>query len=171
MNSAKPAGSLFLVDSVAGTEAGPERPVDDQRVFRVLLTAAGLDDERFAPADLDFDTVSALLHREGSVFARFTADDINRVIAVSRHNERLTRTYRPARYPGDTTYIEAGAGAPCHVPPPGAPRRVPNHELWRPHTGGDLTVHHVTALHHQVMQPQHVDDIGAPLRDLLRRPR
>ena len=167
----EPAGSLFLVDSVAGTEAGPERPVDDQRVFRVLLTAAGLDDERFASADLDFDTVSALLHREGSVFARFTADDINRVIAVSRHNERLTRTYRPARYPGDTTYIEAGAGALRHVPPPGAPRRVPNHELWRPHTGGDLTVHHVTALHHQVMQPQHVDDIGAPLRDLLRRPR
>ncbi|MEE1798373.1 amino acid adenylation domain-containing protein [Streptomyces sp. JV176] len=160
----EPAGSLFLVDPVAGTGAGPEQPVDDQRVFRVLLTAAGLDDERFASAELDFGTVSALLHREGSVFARFTTDDISRVIAVSRHNDRLTRAYRPPRYPGDTTYVEAGAGA-------GTRRRVPHHERWRPHTGGDLTVRHVAALHHQVMQSRHVDDVGVHLRELLRRPR
>ncbi|MFE4944770.1 amino acid adenylation domain-containing protein [Streptomyces sp. NPDC056641] len=157
----EPAGALFLVDTVAGDAAGPEQPIDDQRVFRVLLTAAGLDDERFATTDLDYDTVATLLRREGSVFARFTEDDISRVIAVSRHNDMLTRAYRPPRHPGDTTYIEAEA--------PGAPRRVPHHELWRPHTGGDLTVAHVAAAHHRVMQPQHVDDVGVLLRDLLRR--
>lgn len=156
----EPAGALFLMDTVAGTAAGPERPIDDQRVFRVLLTAAGLDDERFASADLDFDTVSALLHRESSVFARFTKDDIARVIAVSRHNDRLTRAYRPPRYPGDTTYVEAA---------PDTPRGVPHHDLWAPHVGGDLTVGHVTASHHRVMQPQHVDEVGVQLRDLLRR--
>ncbi len=158
----EPAGSLFLVDTVAGTGPGPEDPIDDQRVFRVLLTAAGLDGERFASADLDFDTVSALLHKEGSVFARFTEDDIGRVIAVSRHNYRLASTYRPPRYPGDTTYIEATA----HTPRP-----VPHHDLWRPHVGGDLTVGHATAPHHRVLQPQHVAEVGVRLRDLLRRQR
>ncbi|MGW0789318.1 amino acid adenylation domain-containing protein [Streptomyces sp. NPDC002911] len=156
----EPAGALFLVDTLTGAAAGPEEPVDDRRVLRVLLTAAGLDDRRFTAADLDFETVSALLHREGSLFARFTPDDIDRVITVSRHNDQLARAYRPPRYPGDTTYIEAGADAP---------RRVPHYELWRPHVGGDLTVGHVAARHHQVMQPQHVDDIGVQLRDLLRR--
>ncbi|MEU0280564.1 amino acid adenylation domain-containing protein [Streptomyces sp. NPDC006195] len=155
----EPAGALFLVDTVAGDAAGPEQPIDDQRVFRVLLTAAGLDDEHFAATDLDFGTVASLLRREGSLFARFTQDDIRRLITVSRHNDRLTRAYRPPRHPGDTTYIEAA----------GAPRRVPHHELWRPHTGGDLTVAHASAAHHRVMQPQHVDDVGVPLRDLLRR--
>ncbi|MFJ4527361.1 amino acid adenylation domain-containing protein [Streptomyces nigrescens] len=158
----EPAGSLFLVDTVAGTGPGPEDPIDDQRVFRVLLTAAGLDGERFASADLDFDTVSALLHKEGSVFARFTEDDIGRVIAVSRHNYRLARTYRPPRYRGDTTYIEATA----HTPRP-----VPHHDLWRPHVGGNLTVGHATAPHHRVLQPQHVAEVGVQLRDLLRRQR
>ncbi|WP_326692090.1 amino acid adenylation domain-containing protein [Streptomyces sp. NBC_01795] len=158
----EPAGSLFLVDTVAGTDTGPEEHIDDQRVFRVLLTAAGLDDHHFAAADLDFDTVSSLLHREGSVFARFTGDDIGRVIEVSRHNDRLMRAYRPPRYPGDTTYIEAAADAP---------RRASHHDLWRPHVGGELTVGHTAAPHHRVMQPQHVDRIGAQLRDLLRRPR
>ncbi|RYJ21858.1 non-ribosomal peptide synthetase [Streptomyces sp. L-9-10] len=156
----EPAGALFLVDTVAGGTTGPDRPIDDQRVFRVLLTAAGLDDERFAATDLDFDTVASLLRREGSLFARFTEDDIRRLITVSRHNDRLTRAYRPPRHPGDTTYIEAAAGTP---------RRVPHHELWRPHTGGDLTVAHASAAHHRVMQPQHVDDVGVLLRDLLRR--
>ncbi|GAA2265369.1 hypothetical protein GCM10010145_42900 [Streptomyces ruber] len=158
----EPAGALFLVDTVAGTAAGPGRPVDDRRVLRVLLTAAGLDDRRFTDADLDFGTVSALLHREGSLFARFTPDDIDRVITVSRHNDRLARAYRPPRCPGDTTYIEAAADAD-------APRRVPHHELWRPFVGGVLTVGHVGALHHQVMQPQHVDEVGGLLRDCLRR--
>ncbi len=160
----EPPGSLFLVDTVAGDAAGdaagPEHPIDDRRVLRVLLTAAGFDDERLASTDLDFDTVSALLHREGSVFARFTEDDISRVIEVSRHNDRLTRAYRPPRCPGDTTYVEAA---------PDGPRRVPHHELWRPHVGGDLTARHVTASHHRVMQPQHVDEVGAHLRELLRR--
>ncbi|MGW7018665.1 amino acid adenylation domain-containing protein [Streptomyces decoyicus] len=160
----EPAGSLFLVDTVADAEAdaeaGTEQPIDDQRIFRVLLTAAGLDGESFASAELDFATVSALLHQEGSVFARFTEDDIGRVIAVSRHNYRLARAYRPPRYPGNTTYIEAAANAP---------RRVPHHDLWRPHVGGDLTVGHTTAPHHRVLQPQHVAEVGVPLRDVLRR--
>jgi hypothetical protein len=128
----------------------------------VLLAAAGLNDEHYASTALDFDTVSALLHRQGSVFARFTTDDINRVIEVSRHNDRLTRAYRPPRYPGDTTYIEATANTP---------RPIAHHELWRPHVGGDLTIGHTTALHHRVMQPQHIDEVGAHLQELLRRPR
>ncbi|MGY5127199.1 amino acid adenylation domain-containing protein [Streptomyces nigrescens] len=156
----EPAGSLFLVDTIADTEAEPEQPIDDQRIFRVLLTAAGLDAERFASAELDFATVSALLHQEGSVFARFTEDDIGRVIAVSRHNYGLARAYRPPRYPGDTTYIEAAANTP---------RRVPHHDLWRPHVGGDLTIGHASAPHHRVLQPQHVAEVGVQLRDLLRR--
>ncbi|MEU9482464.1 amino acid adenylation domain-containing protein [Streptomyces decoyicus] len=156
----EPAGSLFLVDTVADTEAGPAQPIDDQRIFRVLLTAAGLDGERFASADLDFATVSALLHQEGSVFARFTEDDIGRVIAVSRHNYSLARAYRPPRYPGDVTYIEAAANPP---------RPAPHHDLWRPHVGGDLTVGHTTAPHHRVLQPQHVAEVGFQIRDLLRR--
>ncbi|WP_167538389.1 amino acid adenylation domain-containing protein [Streptomyces albofaciens] len=158
----EPAGALFLVDAVAGAAIGPREPIDDQRVFRVLLTAAGLDDERCAAAGLDFAAVSSLLRREGSVFARFTEDDIARVIAVSRHNDELARAYRPPVYPGDTTYVEAVA----HTPPP-----VAHHALWRPHVGGELTVGHTTARHHRVMQPQHVDEVGVQLGDLLRRRR
>ncbi|MFH8409943.1 amino acid adenylation domain-containing protein [Streptomyces sp. NPDC018019] len=158
----EPAGALFLVDAIAATAAGPEEPIDDRRVFQVLLTAAGLDDDRCAAAGLDFATVSLLLRREGSVFARFTEDDIGRVIAVSRHNDKLARAYRPPFYPGDTTFIEAVA----HAPSP-----VANHELWRPHVGGELTVGHVNARHHRAMQPQHVDEVGVQLGDLLRRRR
>ncbi|MEU8786631.1 amino acid adenylation domain-containing protein [Streptomyces sp. NPDC048637] len=159
----EPAGSLFLVDTVAGAAAGSEELIDDQRVYRVLLTAAGLDDDDHdAAAGLDFAAVSARLRREGSLFARFTEDDIGRVIAVSRHNDQLARAYRPPHYPGGTTYIEATADAPRHVA---------YHELWRPHVGGELTVGHAAARHHRVMQPQHVHDVGAQLRDLLRRQR
>ncbi|MEU7103947.1 amino acid adenylation domain-containing protein [Streptomyces sp. NPDC046215] len=158
----EPAGTLCLVDTAADAAAAPHEPIDDQRVYRVLLTAAGLDDKRWASADLDFATVSALLRREGSLFARFTEDDISRVIAVSRHHDRLARAYRPSHYPGDATYIEATGDGP---------RRVPNHELWRPHIGGDLTVAYVTARHYRAMQPQHVGDVGVHLRDLLRRHR
>ncbi|MFH8347731.1 amino acid adenylation domain-containing protein [Streptomyces sp. NPDC018045] len=158
----EPAGALFLVDAIAATAAGPEEPIDDQRVFQVLLTAAGLDGERCAGAGLDFATVSSLLRREGSVFARFTEDDVGRVIAVSRHNDKLARAYRPPFYPGDTTFIEAVAPAP---------HPVANHELWRPHVGGELTVGHVNARHHQAMQPQHVDEVGVQLGALLRRRR
>ncbi|WP_234365834.1 amino acid adenylation domain-containing protein [Streptomyces albireticuli] len=158
----EPAGSLCLVDTAADAAAAPEEPIDDQRVHRVLLTAAGLDDARWAATDLDFATVSALLRREGSVFARFTEDEIRRVVAVSRHHDKLARAYRPPRYPGDATYIEATGDGP---------RRVPNHELWRPRFGGDLTVGYVSARHYRAMQPQHVHEVGIQLRDLLRRQR
>ncbi|MFD0385636.1 thioesterase domain-containing protein [Streptomyces stramineus] len=60
----EPAGTLCLVDTAADAAAAPHEPIDDQRVYRVLLTAAGLDDKRWASADLDFATVSALLRRE-----------------------------------------------------------------------------------------------------------
>ncbi|WP_179079381.1 amino acid adenylation domain-containing protein [Streptomyces rectiverticillatus] len=158
----EPAGSLCLVDTAADAAAAPEEPIDDQRVYRVLLTAAGLDDVRWAATGLDFATVSALLRREGSLFARFTEDDIARVIAVSRHHDKLGRAYRPPHYPGDATYIEATGGEP---------RLVANHELWRPYIGGELTVCHVSARHHRAMQPQHVHEVGVHLRDLLRRQR
>ncbi|MFI8939578.1 amino acid adenylation domain-containing protein [Streptomyces syringium] len=158
----EPAGSLCLVDTAADAAAAPEEPINDQRVYRVLLTAAGLDDERWAATGLDFATVSALLRRGGSVFARFTENDIGRVIAVSRHHDKLGRAYRPPRYPGDATYIEATGGEP---------RLVANHELWRPRIGGELTVCHIAARHHRAMQPQHVHEVGGHLRDLLRRQR
>ncbi|MBI0294608.1 hypothetical protein JBE04_09000, partial [Streptomyces sp. PRKS01-29] len=158
----EPEGTLFLVDTVAATGTGPAEPIDEHRVYRVLLTAAGLDDERLAPQALDFTTVSALLRREGSLFARLTEDDIARVIAVSRHNDALLRAYRPPRYAGSTTYIEAA----------GEPRpSAPTHELWRPYAGGELTVGHVDARHHQVMQPQHVDAVGVQLTEALGRAR
>ncbi|GAA1290339.1 hypothetical protein GCM10009579_63510 [Streptomyces javensis] len=158
----EPEGTLFLVDAVSATGAGPAEPIDEHRVHRLLLTAAGFDDDRLAPETLDFTTVSALLRREGSLFARLTEDDIARVIAVSRHNDALLRAYRPARYAGATTYIEAA----------GEPRRsAPSHELWRPYAGGELTVGHVDARHHQVMQPQHVDAVGVQLTEALGRAR
>ncbi|MFE0043042.1 amino acid adenylation domain-containing protein [Streptomyces albireticuli] len=158
----EPAGSLCLVDTAADAAAAPEEPIDDQRIYRVLLTAAGLDDARWAATGLDFATLSALLRREGSVFARFTEDDIRGVVAVSRHHDKLARAYRPPHYPGDATYIEATGDGP---------RRVPNHELWRPRFGGDLTVGYVSARHYRAMQPQHVHEVGIQLRDLLRRRR
>ncbi|MEU1674722.1 amino acid adenylation domain-containing protein [Streptomyces roseifaciens] len=158
----EPAGSLCLVDTAADAAAAPEDPINDQRIHRVLLTAAGLDDARWAATGLDFATLSALLRREGSVFARFTEDDIRRVIEVSRHHDKLARAYRPPHYPGDATYIEATGDGP---------RPVPNHELWRPRFGGDLTVGYVSARHYRAMQPQHVHEVGIQLRDLLRRQR
>ncbi|NJP81757.1 hypothetical protein HCK01_31430, partial [Streptomyces sp. AA8] len=85
-----------------------------------------------------------------------------RVIEVSRHHDKLARAYRPPHYPGDATYIEATGDGP---------RPVPNHELWRPRFGGDLTVGYVSARHYRAMQPQHVHEVGIQLRDLLRRQR
>ncbi|MYU13034.1 AMP-binding protein, partial [Streptomyces sp. SID8361] len=158
----EPEGTLFLVDAVAATGAGPAEPIDEHRVHRMLLTAAGCEDDRLAPQTLDFATVSALLRREGSLFARLTEDDIARVVAVSRHNDALLSAYRPPRYAGATTYIEA-AGEPG--------RTVPAHELWRPYAGGELTVAHVDAPHHHMMRPPHVDAVGVQLTEALGRTR
>ncbi|MCM3812990.1 amino acid adenylation domain-containing protein [Streptomyces sp. DR7-3] len=158
----EPEGTLFLVDAVAATGAGPAEPIDEHRVHRMLLTAAGCDDDRLAPQTLDVATVSSLLRREGSLFARLTEDDIARVVAVSRHNDALLSAYRPPRYAGATTYIEA-AGEPG--------RTVPAHELWRPYAGGELTVGHVDAPHHHMMRPPHVDAVGVQLTEALGRTR
>ena len=46
-----------------------------------------------------------------------------------------------------------------------------NHERWRPHVGGRLTVHQLAAAHHEVFQPEHVAEAGALLRNELRRTR
>ncbi|NLU68793.1 non-ribosomal peptide synthetase [Streptomyces sp. HNM0574] len=156
----EPAGTLFLLDTAVGAATDPDESLDE-RVHRLLLTSAGLDDAQCAAEghDLgDFGTVSALLRREGSVFARFTEDDVRRVVAVSRHNARLARTHRPVPYPGETGYAEAAGERP-----------VPQHELWRPYAAGGLTVGHVGAVHHRMLHPQHVHEAGALLRDLLRR--
>ncbi|MEE4598027.1 alpha/beta fold hydrolase [Streptomyces sp. DSM 41524] len=108
----EPEGTLFLVDAVAATGAGPAEPIDEHRVHRLLLTAARFDDDRLAPQTLDFTTVSALLRREGSLFARLTEDDIARVIAVSRHDDALLRAYPPAtRAPPPTSRPPANPGA------------------------------------------------------------
>ncbi|WP_367126086.1 amino acid adenylation domain-containing protein [Streptomyces phytohabitans] len=164
----EPPGTLFLVDALPaepvpqGAEEHGGEPIDERRVHRVLLTAAGFDDDRLDVERLDFTAVTALLRGEGSVFARFTEEDVARVIAVSRHNDRLLRAYRPPRYAGPTTYVEASD-------PGGEQPRGTHHELWRPYAGGGLTAGHVTARHHRVMQPRHVDAVGVQLAEALRK--
>ncbi|MFB9904305.1 amino acid adenylation domain-containing protein [Allokutzneria oryzae] len=155
-------GELFLVDTIAGTGSEPGLAIDDERIFRVLLTAVGFNDDEFSTAELDFTTVSALLRREGSLLARFTEEDISRIVAVSRNNERLMRAYRPPVYHGDVVYIGATGGPP---------REIPTWELWRPNVGGALAVHKVPSVHHRIMQPQNVDMVGAALREHLRASR
>ncbi|CAM5609729.1 hypothetical protein SANTM175S_04381 [Streptomyces antimycoticus] len=113
----EPEGTLFLVDAVAATGAGPAEPIDERHVHRMLLTAAGCDGGSLTPQTLDFATVSALLRREGSLFARLTEDDIARVVAVSRHNDPppacAPTAPRATRAPPPTSRPPASRGARC----------------------------------------------------------
>ncbi|WP_434381859.1 amino acid adenylation domain-containing protein [Melittangium boletus] len=106
------------------------------------------------------DSVAGAVAEAGPVeerIHRLLGRDSAPLVAVARNNERLLRAYRPPVYPGDVVYFNAAGGA--------------NHERWRSHVGGRLTVHQLAAAHHEVFQPEHVAEAGALLQDELRRTR
>ncbi|AQW48647.1 amino acid adenylation domain-containing protein [Streptomyces violaceusniger] len=140
-----------------GPDDGPGERIDEERIHRILLTAAGYDERRFPPGETDFATVTAALRAEGSVLATLTEEDIGRVVAVSKNNARLLRDYRPPVLDGDAVHV-AGAG-----------NRPSLRKAWRPLVTGALTVHEVDRDHERIMQPQHIGDFGRILADELHR--
>ncbi|WP_187764665.1 amino acid adenylation domain-containing protein [Saccharopolyspora spinosa] len=141
-------GLLCLIDPPLGAEPAP---IDAQRVYRILLTAIGHDDQ--PEGDLAFEAVSQLLRRDDGAFAAFTEAGIARTVATARHNAELLRGHRPGHYPGDAVHIAAEAG-------PGA-------RAWRAHVGGELATYRIDLPHDRLMQPEHVGEIARIVRDHL----
>ncbi|EWC59380.1 Siderophore biosynthesis non-ribosomal peptide synthetase module [Actinokineospora spheciospongiae] len=149
-------GVSFLIDPPARSGADLSDSVDEQRVYRVLLTAVGHRDDEYPPERLTHPEVSALLRREGSLLATFTEDDVDRLVAMSRRHARLMSGHRPAPYPGDAVYL-ATTG----------PSAVPGWVDWRPLIGGHLTEHLLDTAHHRAMQPVNTPAVGAWLNAAL----
>ena len=55
---------------------------------------------------------------------------------------------------GDTVHIGTSEG--------------PDPQRWRAHLDGPFTTYHLDQPHHRIMQPRHVGEIGAVLREHLR---
>jgi amino acid adenylation domain-containing protein/non-ribosomal peptide synthase protein (TIGR01720 family) len=140
-----------------GDTDGPGEHIDEERIHRILVTAAGHDERRFPSGGLDFATVTALLRTEGSALATLTEEDIGRIVAVSKNNARLLRSYRPPVLDGDAVHV-AGAG-----------NRPALEKAWRPLVTGALTLHEVDSDHERIMQHQHIGGFGRILAGELRR--
>ena len=148
-------------DCADGEEPGEDTEhtehIDEERIHRILVTAAGHDERRFPPGAPDFATVTALLRTEGSALATLTEDDIGRIVAVAKNNARLLRAYRPPVLDGDAVHV-AGAG-----------NRAALEKAWRPLVTGALTLHEVDSDHERIMQHQHIGAFGHLLAGELRR--
>ncbi|MFI0816198.1 amino acid adenylation domain-containing protein [Streptomyces sp. NPDC021098] len=156
-------GLLCVVDTLPpaddgdGDTDGDGEHIDEERIHRILVTAAGHDERHFPPGGLDFATVTALLRTEGSALATLTEDDIDRIVAVSKNNARLLRGHRPTALDGDAVHV-AGAG-----------NRPALEKAWRPLVSGALTLHEVDSDHERIMQHQHIGAFGRILAEELRR--
>ncbi|QLH25738.1 amino acid adenylation domain-containing protein [Streptomyces sp. Rer75] len=156
-------GLVCVVDALPpsgdGDDGGeaPGAPIDEERIHRILVTAAGHDERRFPPGGLDFATVTALLRTEGSALATLTEDDIGRIVAVAKNNARLLRAYRPPVLDGDAVHVAAAGNRPSLE------------KAWRPLVTGALTLHEVDSDHERIMQHQHIGGFGRILDQELRR--
>ncbi|MGW0893102.1 amino acid adenylation domain-containing protein [Saccharopolyspora sp. NPDC002578] len=144
------AGQLCLIDPPLGGGATDDDSLDLQRIHRVLLTSIGRDDD----VPRSFAEVSAALRQEGSALAELTEQDIADLVEVSRHNASLLPGHRPGHHTGPTVHIGTPDG--------------PGPQRWRPHLDGPFTTYRLDHPHHLVMQPRHVGELGAILRDHLR---
>ncbi|PFG57309.1 non-ribosomal peptide synthase protein (TIGR01720 family)/amino acid adenylation domain-containing protein [Amycolatopsis sulphurea] len=143
---------LLLLDPQAGPAQDLLGEPDDERIHRVLLTAVGHDDSVFAPGELTAKALFTILRAENSFFARYTEDDIRRIVRVSRNNAALLRGHRPAHYAGDATLVTTPGTGDSTVD-------------WGVHVGGDLTTHEIDTAHHRLLQPRNLSRLG----DILRR--
>ncbi|MEU1802419.1 amino acid adenylation domain-containing protein [Streptomyces sp. NPDC019937] len=155
-------GLVCVVDTLppgddGGDGDGAGEHIDEERIHRILVTAAGHDERRFPPGGLDFAAVTALLRTEGSALSTLTEDDIGRIVAVAKNNARLLRGYRPPVLDGDAVHV-AGAG-----------NRTALEKAWRPLVTGALTLHEVAGDHERIMQRRHIGDFGRILTEELRR--
>nr|WQM80062.1 non-ribosomal peptide synthetase [Streptomyces sp.] len=150
-------GLVCVVDALPPDGDGEAQHIDEERVHRILVTAAGHDERQFPPGGLDFDTVTALLRTEGSALATLTEDDIDRIVAVAKNNARLLRAYRPPVLDGDAVHVAAAGNRPAVE------------KAWRPLVTGALTLHDVDSHHERIMQHQHIGGFGRILDQELRR--
>ncbi|MGW2327495.1 amino acid adenylation domain-containing protein [Streptomyces sp. NPDC001700] len=156
-------GLVCVVDALPPTGDGddggeaPGAPIDEERIHRILVTAAGHDERRFPPGGLDFATVTALLRTEGSALATLTEEDIGRIVAVAKNNARILRAYRPPALDGDAVHVAAAGNRPALE------------KAWRPLVTGALTLHEVDSDHERIMQHQHIGGFGHLLAEELRR--
>ncbi|MEZ7003784.1 amino acid adenylation domain-containing protein [Streptomyces sp. AD55] len=141
----------------AGTDGSP---AGREELLSRFLEYVGHDRAQGTPTGTD--EVVAVLRRQGGVFARLTAPDVERLIDVMAHHADLATRFTPGRLDGDMTLFAATAG-------PDAPTAAAAAARWAPHVTGRITVHEVPYAHEYLMHPEPQTAIGRVIDIELRR--
>lgn len=123
-----------------------EVPVDDQYTLANVLRTAGYPMETIEPGHLlSVAEVTAIVRREGHIFADLTEAHIQGLVEVRRNNLRISQRYLPGQvFKGTLTHFTATEEAV----------RMESPLLhWRAHVDGEIRSTPVACSH---------DDIGTP---------
>nr|AWX24484.1 non-ribosomal peptide synthetase [Streptomyces conglobatus] len=120
----------------------------------LLLDGAGVPPASGA-APPDRAAAVAALRGSGSALAGIDEAQLGRMVDVMRHNTGLIAGHTPGTVEGDLLVFTARRSHAADAPPPAA--------SWRPHVTGEVTDLLLDCLHQEMLRPEQIPFIAAPL--------
>ncbi|WP_074467675.1 non-ribosomal peptide synthetase [Streptomyces sp. WMMB 714] len=155
-------GTLALMDAypdIEEPEGGQTQPELVRGIHQVLLAEAGVDPSRAEGRDLDRAEVVALLKEGGTALAGLM--DEERV-------ETFTDVFvRCSRMMFDEPLGTVGSDVLFFAATRGSVDGAPGADRWRRYTAGRLAVHEVACSHAEMVEPDHIREIGKVLSEHL----
>ncbi|MET9694902.1 amino acid adenylation domain-containing protein [Streptomyces sp. NPDC006514] len=157
-------GLLFNLDQSPYEEYWKDlrQEYTEQVVFRALLQAAGFDIDSIGDDTvLEHDAVMEMISSRDSALANLGPEDVAAFARVMDNNYRIVTAYQPQTFKGDLTIVVSTARHGDEA----VPKMV---DLWRPHVGGRIVTHSVTAHHGDLMSPGPAVEIGRLVYEALK---
>ncbi len=162
LRSVQPHGPYHLLGWSLGGVAAHEMAVQLQAVGEEVALLAMLDSFPIPTSWRETFTVESKAVYVANVFQRYgelVEQHIDRLYRVFVNNSELGAEFTPGKFTGDAVLFVATKEKPTHWPVP---------DDWAPFIDGNLEIHELDCVHHEIVYPWALERIGTILADRIR---